>query len=221
MLPERIFSDYSQSVPVLQADKLYDYSQFDTNITIHICARVGHYLGHQQETLDVALIDPMTPDGIEKSLVSRIESRTEGSGSSTGVSQNDLLEAVGPVTDMPDIATSTYTGLAASSFSQPTSTLAEDVVPYLRSIVSYDMVLEQNRQNLRDALLHDTRTSKRLRTTKASRSALEGGQRATTRGERWFPKELDYQKVMSTFGIDWLQARTEYQRENGSVTDEE
>lgn len=71
------------------------------------------------------------------------------------------------------------------------------------------MALEQQRQCLADLLSNTddkqkSRSSKRLRTTRASRSALEGSSRAITRRERWFEaKTLEPSIVMRTAGLDW------------------
>lgn len=208
-LPETRLSNYSQSLCALQADKACDYSQIDTQITIHICIGIARYLDRHRMNSGERLVDSVTPRTIETSLRSLIESQKLRPATSTKFSRVDLLEAVGPIIDIPDASGTAYNGLAASSFDRPTSSLAEDVVPYVRSIVSYDIAREQQRQSRASALLHGARSSKRLRTTKASRSALEGGQRATTRRERWFPKELDYQKVKNTAGDNWPQANVE------------
>lgn len=42
-----------------------------------------------------------------------------------------------------------------------------------------------------------------MRMTRASRSAVEGGRRETTRRDRWFDKALNLQLVMRTGGDGW------------------
>ncbi|KAI9721164.1 MAG: hypothetical protein M1828_005271 [Chrysothrix sp. TS-e1954] len=79
--------------------------------------------------------------------------------------------------------------------------LAIDIAPYARAICSHDLALEEQRSILSSS--QDGRQSKRLRKTRAARSALEGGQRSNTRRERWFPKTLNYEQVMKSGGQNW------------------
>jgi len=44
---------------------------------------------------------------------------------------------------------------------------------------------------------------KRMRTTRAALSALEGGSRSTTRAEKWFKADLNPHLVMKTAGEGW------------------
>lgn len=78
-----------------------------------------------------------------------------------------------------------------------------DVAPYTRSIVSYDLRLKHERARLSDLLSDSFRQGKRQRTTRASRAALEGGHKSSTRRERWFPIDLDFSLIMETGGQDW------------------
>ena len=95
-----------------------------------------------------------------------------------------------------------------SSLTVPVSTLVADVAPYVRSITSYDLRLEEQRRKLDDLLSSqigtgDARNAKRVRTTRSSRAALEGGAKATIRRERWFPNALDFTAVSNTGGKTW------------------
>ncbi|OQO14652.1 hypothetical protein B0A48_00033 [Cryoendolithus antarcticus] len=90
-------------------------------------------------------------------------------------------------------------GLEQSIFDGTFRTLAVDLAPYVRSIVRFDLALEEQRNALTGAVA----TSKRSRTTRAARSALEGSQRSSTRRERWFDKKLDLQGVLATGGKNW------------------
>lgn len=109
----------------------------------------------------------------------------------------DFAAAFDPISNCE----SSSDGLTASCFDGTFKTIVEDLAPFVRSIAAYDLDLEQRRARL-DALLGG-RANKRQRTTRAARSAFEGGQRATTRKERWFPKQINYEQVMKTAGQDW------------------
>ena len=98
-----------------------------------------------------------------------------------------------------------------SNFTSPISVLASDVAPYIRVITAYDLRLEEQRRKLDNLVFAsqygkgETRDAKRIRTTRASRAALEGGAKATTRRERWFNKTLDFQAVRRTGGRTWAE----------------
>lgn len=104
-----------------------------------------------------------------------------------------------------DNALSSWSSLQLSVFDGPLGPIATDLAPYVRSIVQYDLTLEEQRERL-DRLLSEadgSRRAKRVRTTRASRSALEGSQRASTRRDRWFTKQLDLAAVLATGGAEW------------------
>ena len=89
------------------------------------------------------------------------------------------------------------TGRTAPSLDTPVQTLVTEIAPYVRCIVTFDMKLEEQRNEL-----GGSSQGRRQRTTRAARAALEGGSKALTRRERWFPKELDFDAVLST-GNEW------------------
>lgn len=76
--------------------------------------------------------------------------------------------------------------------------LAYDIAPYVRSIASYDLELERQRDEVFSS------QGKKTRTTRAARAAAEGGDKASTRRERWFTGNLDLQAVLAT-GNNWPQ----------------
>jgi DNA polymerase III delta prime subunit len=93
-------------------------------------------------------------------------------------------------------------GLEQSAFDGPLQPIAIDLAPYVRSIAQYDLSLEQQRAKLGE-IMGEGHKSKRARTTRAARSALEGSQRGNTRRERWFTKDLDLDAILATGGKDW------------------
>ena len=93
-------------------------------------------------------------------------------------------------------------GPLISSLDGPSSIIVEDLAPYIRTIVSYDLRLEEQRRQL-DLASQNGRDGKRARTTRASRAALEGGCKANTRRERWFPANTDLQSILESGGRGW------------------
>ena len=106
-------------------------------------------------------------------------------------------------------------GPSITSFHNPVSTIAQDVAPYIRSIVSYDIRLEEQRLQLSRLLDDGRRRGKRPRTTRASRAALEGGNKANTRRERWFPKTTNFATVLMTGGEGWQDVALQRQGMDG------
>ncbi|KAL8712110.1 MAG: hypothetical protein Q9220_003544 [cf. Caloplaca sp. 1 TL-2023] len=102
----------------------------------------------------------------------------------------------------PSLGPSAGRGPLISSFDSPTAVVVEDIAPYVRAIVSYDLRLEEQRKRL-DTVSHGGRSGKRVRTTRASRAALEGGSKANTRRERWFPANTDFRSVLRTGESGW------------------
>ena len=114
-----------------------------------------------------------------------------------GLSRDDLLSALEPMTvEKPTFPPAL--GRLAPSLEGPTSTIATDIAPYIRSIVAFDQRLEQQREAMTGDL-----QGKKVRKTRAARAALEGGSKANTRRERWFPAMTDFEKVMNTAGKGW------------------
>jgi len=96
--------------------------------------------------------------------------------------------------------------LDASIFDRNLEPIALDVAPYVRSIVAYDARLQQQRLKLSSLVSQGGRGPKRMRTTRAAMSALEGGVRSTTRKEKWFRAELNTELVARTAGRGWDEA---------------
>ena len=90
-----------------------------------------------------------------------------------------------------------------SSFDGPMSSIVQDLAPYVRSIVYSDMKLEEHRLQLNSLLAQNGRNGKRMRTTRASHAALEGGSKAHTRRERWFPVDTDSKLILQSGGDGW------------------
>ena len=92
----------------------------------------------------------------------------------------------------------------ASDFDRTFRLIVEDLAPYVRAIIRSDLRLAEERR-LAQALLSDggSRHGKRLRMTRASRSALEGGQRSSMRREKWFDGDVDTQLILRTGSAIW------------------
>lgn len=115
----------------------------------------------------------------------------------------EISAAFKPLTVPPNTSFTSLTGSLLSEFDRSTSLIVEDLAPYVRSIIFYDLYLEKERLRLSSLLSEGGRDGKRIRTTRASRAALEGGSKAHTRRERWLPAGTNANSALRTGGQDW------------------
>lgn len=124
-------------------------------------------------------------------------------------------------------------GRPAPSFENSLAPVTEDIAPYVRAIMVFDGRLMEYRDNLIAICSKEGGNGKkRGRTTRASRAALEGGDKASTRKERWFPDDTNYFWVQNTGELEWqdalfqlghfhVQTTFESTQETGSTTSSE
>lgn len=90
----------------------------------------------------------------------------------------------------------TPSGIEASVLDGPFQPIVTEVAPYVRQVVRYEQMLQQQRNAIAGPV-------KRARTTRAARSALEGGQRRLTRRDHWW-EVGDLSAVLATAGNGWV-----------------
>ena len=121
--------------------------------------------------------------------------------SQTHLTRTAVSLAFEPLRDESRIGLPTAPGRKASSLDTPSSlAIITDVAPYVRNIVSYDKRLKQLRDELQDSSSHQNGANKRPRRTRAARAAVEGGSKGSTRRDKWFPEQLDWDAVLKTGG---------------------
>ena len=134
--------------------------------------------------------------------VIRLYINTLGSPHSTRSKISSTLE---PLLEESRIGLPMAPGRKAPSIDNPSATsIVTEVAPYIRSIVAHDKNLEQLRNELHVGSQNGS--NKRQRKTRASRAAMEGGSKGTTRRDKWFPEELDWDAVLGT-GDRWPMVR--------------
>lgn len=124
------------------------------------------------------------------------------------ISRIDFAFAFDPIAapDTSSLQLASY--LEPSVFDRTMKLITLDVAPYVRSIVAYDSHLQKQRLKLSTLVSEGGKATsaqgaKRMRTTRAALSALEGGSRSTTRGERWFKADINPYLVAKTAGEGW------------------
>ena len=186
-IPEKARSDYVEGAALLQAEPKTDFTGTSTSLAIAMRLLARRLLPSYA---------PLTPT----SIIHQIPVLLEKSEAPPPVTAADMRVAFTPLSSNIHVP---------SSLTTPDSTLAVDFAPFIRSITAYDLRLENQRRRLDDLLsasragAGDMRNVKRVRTTRASRAALEGGAKATTRRERWFPTALNFAAVARTGGKTW------------------
>ncbi|KAF3042888.1 hypothetical protein E8E12_004150 [Didymella heteroderae] len=198
---------YTTDAPLLQVDPLIDFLGLDTALstTTHLLtSRLSPDLSHSR--VRVASQAPST--SLEQSYAQTILSHKPGRASSPSLSRSafsclDILATPSsPFNTYPDPDTRSSYNLVASSVDRTLRIITTDIAPYVRSIVACELVLESQRIMLGN-LLSEGGRSRRARTTKASRTAMEGGERQLKRRERWFHRDLSFELVMRTAGSGW------------------
>ncbi|KAF2873850.1 hypothetical protein BDV95DRAFT_354710 [Massariosphaeria phaeospora] len=197
--------NYTQAAPVLQVDHLSDFTTFDTDMFVESHLSIRRAFGGSRA---LPLVPRSDADGLlptrEDDYVEAILQHKQDEQEQHSLSRLDFSNAFDilavPQSTMPSLSTSYQ--LTPSSFDRTFRIVVEDLAPYVRSIVSHELVREAQRIRLSN-LLSEGGHAKRPRTTRASRVAQEGGTRMSKRRERWFDKDLNMQAVMLTAGTTW------------------
>ena len=192
-LPEAHRSNFVEAYPLLQADLRPEHSSLSENISVTFNALVSQ------------TFRPKTEDH-ESSSVARIFNGWAKAGArrmhfpSTLPTFQKVFEPIMRVNYSMPIPT----GRLAPSFENGLAPITEDIAPYVRAIMVFDGRLKEYRDNLSAILTRENgNCEKRGRTTRASRAALEGGDKAFTRKERWFPNDTNYFWVQATGKYEW------------------
>ena len=122
-----------------------------------------------------------------------------------GLTRTEFSAALDPIAEpVGNGNVAATTSLQASDFDRTFRLIVEDLAPYVRAIIRSDLRLAEERR-IAQALLSegDLRHGKRLRMTRASRSALKGGQRSRTRREKWFDGDVDARLILRTGSATW------------------
>jgi DNA polymerase III delta prime subunit len=201
-MSEKTRLNYTVDAELLQIDPQLDFTNFDTDMFVQshlVRQRAFSEFNHDVED-DISVVESRSNIISAEAIFDHKRKENEISS----LSRPDFsiafdILASPPSTSLP--ISGTY-NLTATSFDRNFRIVVEDLAPYIRSIVSHELRLETHRIRLSN-LISEGGKSKRPRTTRASRVALEGGRRDTKRKERWFDKDLNRTLVMATAGKAW------------------
>ena len=195
-LTDHLRSNYTEGSGLLLADNLVDHSGVTESLalTLRVCARrLSQHPSHggNHRALDGQCMTDKIPEIMER--------RTKTKQSRRGYEP----AAFEPIARSSNLVLGIPKGAQISCFDSPTSIVVEDMAPYVRSIVSYDVKLKERRRQLSSLLLGPGQDGKKGRTTRSSRAALEGGQKALTRREKWFPNDTNFDWILRSGGSCW------------------
>ena len=193
---EKSKSDFIEGSALLEANPITDHADISTSLALalRVCAR--RLCRSKYTTMTTTTSDQIWDTCVMMDVARNLRSPNH-------ITRSTLSAAVHPIARPLKQSPAIQKGSYISSFDGPISTIIEDLAPYVRSIVSYDIRLEEQRRQLNLLLSRGGRNGKRIRTTRASRAALEGGNKKHTRRERWFPANTDLTNVMESGGIGW------------------
>lgn len=202
-MPERAKDDFIIARTLLEADPLQPHFCSRVAISSSISALALSSL--RKIIADCSPAAAALPSDLydEQKTTSILERSFAGDHSR--LTRYDVAVAFDPIAVSPK-AVATMS-LDPSVFDRNMSMIIEDVAPWVRGIVYYEDQLMQDRQHLNE-LLGDSGgpgRRKRMRTTRSAYSALEGGERRSTRRERYFGDCLSTESVMYTGGSGWQQ----------------
>jgi len=187
-------SNYVDAHPLLQSDLLPEYNALSEQISVASAALISRAFRPTNEDIESACTNRIS-NGWGQLAVKRQVFPSTKSG---------FQKVFDPIIKARH---STSTGRLAPSFENGLATITEDLAPYIRAIMVFDGRLKIYRDNLHAAWAQEQgRGEVRARTTRASRAALEGSDKAFTRKERWFPDETNYYLVQGTGKPEWQHA---------------
>ncbi|KAJ5952864.1 uncharacterized protein N7479_011277 [Penicillium vulpinum] len=193
-LPQGYRSNYLDNYPLLHTELRTEYSSLSEAVSSTFDALISK------------TFRPTTAEDLESLYANRVLSKAIASAMPPKTPPSTLpqFQRIFEPIMRANYSNPTPTARHAPSFENGIAPITEDLAPYIRSIMVFDGRLQQYRERLSALTAQEHgRGEKRSRTTRASRAALEGGDKASTRKERWFAIDTPYYKVQGTAGPEW------------------
>lgn len=203
-LPElslKVREDYILAHELIEATPLADVHGIGKDIALFIKSRSRKYLQNDQHTSQTSGVPAFSGRLTESCILDLVRGQTLSADCL--ITRGDFSLAFDPISEPEKTSLYNTGSLEASAFDRTCALIATDIAPFVRSIVSYDAQLQQDRARLSNLLSEGGRKGKRMRTTRSAMSALEGGARRTTRKERYFGPGLNPKLVLKTGMPTW------------------
>ena len=178
---------------MIKAEAVADYTGISTALALTLKSRATRLMNAGDISASKFVLPQQIPHGTHN-----VRSFKQNTRANLSLTFDSIARPLKPPPSLPK-------GSYISSFDGPTSIVVEDLGPYVRSIVYYDLKLEEHRRQLNMSLCQG-RTEGKMRTTRASRAALEGSNKQHVRRERWFPPETDFSMILKSGGQGWQDA---------------
>ncbi|CAG8361053.1 unnamed protein product [Penicillium salamii] len=195
-LPEGYRSNYLDNYPVLQTGLKTEYSSMSELVGTTFEALINRTF---RPTAGVDIESSYANRSLNKSIIS---AQPPPAPPSTLPQFQRIFEPI----MRANYSIPTPTARHAPSFENGLAPITEDLAPYIRAIMVFDGRLHQYRQSLFELTMSENGGERRSRNTRASRAALEGGDKASVRKERWFSMDAPYYKIQATAGPAWQDA---------------
>ena len=200
--------DYTMANQLLDVSPQTTLDETSINISFWMKSRAREVLQIRQRVEHGWEIHRELDGPTEKQVQGLIRSQSLSHGNA--ITRRDLSLAFDPISESEKTYVWTTGNLEACCFDRTMNLIILDVAPYVRSIVSYDARLQKDRVRLSNLLSQNggniAPKPKRMRTTRAAMSALEGGARNTTRKEKYFSQDINPYFVLRTGSQSWLDA---------------
>lgn len=206
-ISDKARSNYIVGFPwtLVQADAISDYANLNTRLCITnqvLIHQIHSSLQDNNNTGDMLDSVSIQSKSLEHNLITAIQKDRSSNQTQSHLTRANFAAALDPLAEAPSTCLAASTAMTASSLDREFSIIVTDIAPYVRSIAAHDLTVEQQRIRVSN-LLSAGGGAKKMRMTRASRSAVEGGSRQTTRREKWFDKSLNLGLVLRTAGKGW------------------
>ena len=204
-LPTKAREDYVVGRQLLEAEPMTPSAALGGEISTSVSSLARNdLLNYASQTQESSAASTLTPIG-EQKAITILESSFK-SPPSTPLTRRAFSLAFDPIAASDTDSRTSH--LTLSVFDGPFPTIVLDIAPWVRSIVSYDHHLMLERKRLSSLLSEGGGGAKRkrMRNTRAAYSALEGGERRSTRRERYFGDLVNMNLVLGTGLEAWREA---------------
>lgn len=201
-LPPKAKGDYTVGRELLEATILTCPADLTASISLSVSSYARQdLLAHASRSRYDEACSILSPVG-EKKSTAILESKFRDTPHDI-LLRRDVSFAFDPLATSE--AGALTTSLDPSVFDRTMGIIVTDVAPWVRGIVLYDQSLMLERRKLSN-LLSEGGQKKRMRNTRSAYSALEGGERKTTRRDNYFQGAINTKAILDTGMKAWRNA---------------
>ncbi|TLS30499.1 hypothetical protein PpBr36_03422 [Pyricularia pennisetigena] len=200
-LPPKAREDFTLGRILIEATPITNYDALDTSISVCLKAMGKQELCQTRTSQGLSSSQNELAPLEEDQVIPAIRDHLSGPSLATpAVNRLDFAIAFDPIAVSEEAASAGPSShLDPSVWDRTMKIITLDVAPFVRGIVAFDNHLHQQRMKLSNLMSQGgAGPKKRMRNTRAAYSAMEGGQRSTTRAEKWFKADINPYFVKAT-----------------------